>query len=86
MQAQWNGEFLFALAWLAIVLSIGAISLLNLLIRSGTAVNVASLFYLKLRAVWTCSQSDSHGPLSPGRGCTGTGWRNNVSESNARLG
>jgi drug/metabolite transporter (DMT)-like permease len=46
MQAQWNGEFLFALAWLAIVLSIGAISLLNLLIRSGTAVNVASLFYL----------------------------------------
>jgi len=46
MQVQWNGEFLFALAWLAIVLSIGAISLLNLLIRSGTAVNVASLFYL----------------------------------------
>ena len=29
-----------------LVLSIGAISLLNLLIRSGSAVNVASLFYL----------------------------------------
>lgn len=38
--------FLFALAWLVIVLSLGAISLLNYLIRSGTAVNVVSLFYL----------------------------------------
>lgn len=42
----WTGEFIFALAWLVLVLSIGAISLLNLLIRSGSAVNVASLFYL----------------------------------------
>ena len=31
------------LAWLVLVLSLGAISLLNLLIRSGSAVNVASL-------------------------------------------
>lgn len=43
---EWTTEFLFALAWLVLVLSIGAISLLNLLIRSGSAVNVASLFYL----------------------------------------
>lgn len=43
---EWNGHFLFALGWLVLVLSIGAISLLNLLIRSGSAVNVASLFYL----------------------------------------
>ena len=42
----WSGDFIFALAWLVLVLSIGAISLLNLLIRSGSAVNVASLFYL----------------------------------------
>jgi drug/metabolite transporter (DMT)-like permease len=35
-----------ALGWLVLVLSLGAISLLNLLIRSGSAVNVASLFYL----------------------------------------
>src|SRR5574343_1565801 len=42
----WNVHFLFALGWLVLVLSIGAISLLNLLIRSGSAVNVASLFYL----------------------------------------
>ena len=42
----WTGEFVFALGWLVLVLSIGAISLLNLLIHSGSAVNVASLFYL----------------------------------------
>ncbi len=46
MQIQWSGEFVFALMWLVLVLSLGAISLLNLLIRSGSAVNVASLFYL----------------------------------------
>lgn len=46
MQVEWSGEFVFALTWLVLVLSLGAISLLNLLIRSGSAVNVASLFYL----------------------------------------
>ena len=35
-----------ALAWLVLVLSVGAVSLLNWLIRQSTAVNVASLFYL----------------------------------------
>lgn len=43
---QWTGEFLFALFWLAIVLSIGAIGLLYLLIRRGAATKVASLFFL----------------------------------------
>ena len=46
MAVDWNGHFVFALLWLVLVLSVGAISLLNLLIRSGSAVNVASLFYL----------------------------------------
>lgn len=46
MGVQWSGEFVFALLWLVVVLSLGAITLLNLLIRSGNAVNVASLFYL----------------------------------------
>ncbi len=46
LRIDWTGEFLFALGWLVLVLSIGAVSLLNTLIRSGTAVNVASLFYL----------------------------------------
>ncbi len=42
----WSGEFLFALGWLVLVLSIGAISLLYVLIRDGAAARVASLFYL----------------------------------------
>ncbi len=46
MVIDWSGQFVFALLWLVLVLSVGAISLLNLLIRSGSAVNVASLFYL----------------------------------------
>jgi len=43
---RWTPSFLFALGWLVLVLSIGAVSLLNVLIRRGSAVNVASLFYL----------------------------------------
>ena len=46
MRIQWTGAFVFALAWLTLVLSIGAISLLMLLIRRGAASRVASLFYL----------------------------------------
>lgn len=42
----WNVEFIGALMWLVLVLSIGAISLLNFLIRQGSSVNVARLFYL----------------------------------------
>ena len=45
-QVQWTGQFLFALFWLAVVLSIGAISLLYLMIRRGAASKVASLFFL----------------------------------------
>lgn len=46
MSVAWTGDFLFALGWLVLVLSIGAISLLNWLIRHNNAVNIASLFYL----------------------------------------
>jgi len=46
MHVVWAGQFVFALLWLVLVLSLGAISLLNVLIRSGSAVNIASLFYL----------------------------------------
>lgn len=42
----WTPEFVFALAWLSLVLSLGAISLLFVLIRHGAASRVASLFYL----------------------------------------
>lgn len=43
---RWSGELVFALGWLVLALSLGAVTLLNLLIRRGGAVNVASLFYL----------------------------------------
>ena len=46
MRVEWEAEFVFALAWLTVVLSIGAISLLHLLIRRGAAARIASLFYL----------------------------------------
>jgi drug/metabolite transporter (DMT)-like permease len=42
----WTGEFVAALAWLAVVLSIGSIGLLYWLIRRSAATSVASLFYL----------------------------------------
>ena len=41
-----NGELIFAMLWLVLVLSLGAIFLLMLLIRKGAVARVASLFYL----------------------------------------
>jgi drug/metabolite transporter (DMT)-like permease len=46
MRIEWSGEFVFALAWLVLVLSCGAISLLFVMIRHGEAARVSSLFYL----------------------------------------
>ena len=46
MRVDWTWEFLAAFAWLSLVLSLGAVSLLYWLIRHGAAAKVASLFYL----------------------------------------
>ena len=46
MDIVWTGEFVFALGWLVFVLSLGAITLLYIMIRRGAAAKVASLFYL----------------------------------------
>lgn len=43
---EWTGEFMFALGWLILVLSIGAVMLLMVLIKHGSAARVTSLFYL----------------------------------------
>jgi drug/metabolite transporter (DMT)-like permease len=43
---EWTPRFLFAIGWLAIVLSLGATMLLFYLIRHGAASRVSSLFYL----------------------------------------
>jgi drug/metabolite transporter (DMT)-like permease len=42
----WTAEFVFALSWLAVALSVGSIGLLYWLIRHQAATSVASLFYL----------------------------------------
>ncbi|MEI6738348.1 MAG: DMT family transporter, partial [Pseudomonadota bacterium] len=42
----WVPQFVFAILWLAVVLSIGAISLLYVMIRNGATSKVASLFFL----------------------------------------
>jgi drug/metabolite transporter (DMT)-like permease len=42
----WSGELIFTMAWLVLVMSLGALSLLLFLIRRGAASNVASLFFL----------------------------------------
>ena len=43
---RWTPEFMFALGWAVVVLSVGAISLLYWLLRHGAASNVAGLFFL----------------------------------------
>ncbi|CAG9172172.1 DMT family transporter [Cupriavidus respiraculi] len=45
-QVEWNAEMIGALLWSVLALSIGAISLLFLLIRKGAATKVSSLMYL----------------------------------------
>lgn len=42
----WSGELVFALAWLVLVLSLGAVGLMYWLIRRSAATGFASLFYL----------------------------------------
>ena len=43
---EWSVDFLFALAWLVLALSLGAVTILWFLIRHGAAARVASLFFL----------------------------------------
>jgi len=45
-QVHWTGEFIFALGWLVLVLSLGAMTVLWLLVRAKAATQVASLFFL----------------------------------------
>jgi drug/metabolite transporter (DMT)-like permease len=45
-QITWNAEVLGGLAWMVLVLSIGAISLLMIVIRRSTAASTVSLLYL----------------------------------------
>ena len=42
----WTADFIFALAWLVVVMSLGAVGLMYWLIRRSAATSMASLFYL----------------------------------------
>ncbi len=46
MNVTWTGQFIFALGWLAVVVSIGAFALLMAMLRRGQMARVTSLFYL----------------------------------------
>ncbi|MBA2649480.1 MAG: DMT family transporter [Legionella sp.] len=46
MHINWTSSFLFALLWMSVVVSIGAVSILYLLIRHREVNQVASIFYL----------------------------------------
>ena len=46
MHVEWTGEFIFALGWLVLVLSVAAIGLLYTMIRHGESARVASFFFL----------------------------------------
>ena len=45
-EIHWNGELIFAMAWMVIVLSLAAVGLMYWLIRRSAATGFASLFYL----------------------------------------
>ncbi|WP_100499789.1 DMT family transporter [Geodermatophilus chilensis] len=51
MVIRWTGDFVLALVWLVLVLSLGAVLLLFLLLRRGTASGVSGLLYLVPPAV-----------------------------------
>ncbi|WP_321447710.1 DMT family transporter [uncultured Cohaesibacter sp.] len=61
----WSGEFVFALVWLVLVLSIGAIFLLLWLIEKGAVSNTASLFYLVPAVTATISFLLFGEPITP---------------------
>ena len=46
MAIEWTGEFVAALVWLVVPLSLGAVLLLLVLLRRGSASGVSSLLYL----------------------------------------
>lgn len=46
MSVRWTGAFIFALSWLIVAISIGAVALLYAMLRQGAASRVSSLFFL----------------------------------------
>lgn len=45
-QIQWTGQFIIALTWMSLIVSLAAVSFLYVLLKRGESHTVASLFYL----------------------------------------
>ena len=45
-RVDWGMEFAIALLWMAVIVSVGAVSMLYVMIKRGEASRVASVFYL----------------------------------------
>lgn len=45
-EVRWTGEFIVALGWMAVIVSVGAVSILYVLIHHGEVSRIAGLFYL----------------------------------------
>ena len=77
MAVQWTAQFAFALGWLVLVLSTGAIGLLYTMIRHGEASRVSSYFFLTppVTAVMAFLLFDERLPAHRARGTGGLGGR-----------
>jgi len=65
LQVEWSHALIASSAWLALVNSIGAVSLLYILLRRGEASRVATLFYLAPPITATMAFAAFHETLSP---------------------
>jgi drug/metabolite transporter (DMT)-like permease len=65
LRAEWSEALIVSSAWLALVNSIAAVSLLYFLLRQGQASRVATLFYLVPPVTATMSFASFHETLSP---------------------
>ena len=65
LRVEWSEALMVSSAWLALVNSIGAVSLLYFLLRQGQASRVATLFYLVPPITATMAFAAFHETLSP---------------------
>jgi drug/metabolite transporter (DMT)-like permease len=87
----WTPQFIFALSWMVLVMSLGAVWLLYFLIRRSAATRVVSLFYLTppvalLRRTAGAAGARGHGDLRGRRlpGELACRWYSGVMRANVR--
>jgi drug/metabolite transporter (DMT)-like permease len=65
LRVEWNEALIVSSLWLSVVNSIGAVSLLYLLLRRGAASQVATLFFLVPPMTGAMEYAAFHETLSP---------------------